>query len=1036
MPPTALLAPSRDRSPKPAETSERAAERSGDPRPLATLLLVFALLPSPLSAQAATPHPEELVSGQACHLAPALIEARRACKLGEHPEDECAWLPILEEMSKGENERAAQRLAESFALPAENARRLREAIRLWLPTLLGDPCSAEVLGDLLVSSLSLETIGTWQQPEGILLLFELLGVDRQASAILSKTMDPAVWDSLRRAVESFVRLARRTELMGGVLEMLGTMSPWLDGGLLPTLDTWPTELEDMAATLERIDAALLELSEENLDSIHRELEELIRRRPSLEEQGQLWARAGFGLTLHGLVEDSAIALLKAERCFLEAPSLRPVSRFVRIYTAQTRRLLFGALGWQRDVESMQRSLEAMAESPLERWLVRQIPAAPVNLTSVGPSLVLGGGGLQEILQLVFSGGFELQEMEAFRQSALIILPGMASSGLEPIPRSRSKPSATFAALAETMISGDLEESLEGWLGMAKDSRQYELALWPAMIAVSALKQGRLELARTAFEEAITRLEAGLASVRVDDVARGWVDQISAPFYSPAVALSFLADKPEEAFDYAERGRAFNLRRLLGAPGAPGHGTLSPEERMSERALVALTTSGISSTADEQRELWARFESARRERRLLDTRPGGDLITRPASLAEVRRHLRPEETLLAYYPGSGSLWIWVVRPEGLWTHSIPWKSEEIETVSCLARASRWSGEDRKWRGTRWAHDAKRRGVEVLGRCSEKAPGIGPNQQLYQHLVAPVSEYLETGGGRLIIVPHGPLHGVPWAALRRPDGQPLVADFETVVVPSAHVFVTLRERGELSRRRSPGPGRTDTQSPQPLQSPQPSTRALVLGDPATHLPSLPAAREEALAVAELLAVEPLVSTEASEAAVLQGAADAVVLHLAVHGIYEREAPLFSRLQLAAGNGHDGFLHVHEIWDRLVLKEARLVVLSACETASGEPTRGDDIVGLTQAFLVAGSPTVVATLWPVDDPASARLMTSFYRYFQSGMEAGQALRAAQLELARRSEYAAPYFWAGFVLVGDPETHWPGKYSSGFASSPAPSP
>jgi CHAT domain-containing protein len=295
----------------------------------------------------------------------------------------------------------------------------------------------------------------------------------------------------------------------------------------------------------------------------------------------------------------------------------------------------------------------------------------------------------------------------------------------------------------------------------------------------------------------------------------------------------------------------------------------------------------------------------------------------------------------------------------------------------------------------------------------------NHQLYQRLVAPVSKFLETGGERLIIVPFGPLHAVPWASLLRPDGKPLVVDFETIVVPSAHVFTTLRNRDRLPRSR-PDQGQGEKRSPQP------SVRFLVLGDPETHLSTLPAARVEALAVAEFLGVEALISSEASEAAVHQGTADVVVLHLAAHGVYEREAPLFSRVQLAAGDGHDGFLHVHEIWDRLTLTETRLVVLSACETASGEPTRGDDIVGLTQAFLVAGSPTVIATLWPVDDPASAVLMTSFYRHFQSGMDAGQALRAAQLELSRQSEYVAPYFWAGFILVGDPETRWPGDHVS----------
>ncbi len=199
-----------------------------------------------------------------------------------------------------------------------------------------------------------------------------------------------------------------------------------------------------------------------------------------------------------------------------------------------------------------------------------------------------------------------------------------------------------------------------------------------------------------------------------------------------------------------------------------------------------------------------------------------------------------------------------------------------------------------------------------------------------------------------------------------------------------------------------------------------KPLVLGDPVTHLARLPAARGEAEAVARLLGVEPLLGEQATEAALFAAAPRTSLLHIAAHGTYVPESPLFSAIQLAEGGDHDGSLHVHEVWDRLDLKNVRLVVLSACDTAAGEPTRGDEIVGLTQAFLVAGAPAVIATLWPVDDEASARLMTAFYRLFQQGETAAAALRAAQRSMMADPATAAPYYWAGYTLVGDPEARW----------------
>jgi hypothetical protein len=113
-------------------------------------------------------------------------------------------------------------------------------------------------------------------------------------------------------------------------------------------------------------------------------------------------------------------------------------------------------------------------------------------------------------------------------------------------------------------------------------------------------------------------------------------------------------------------------------------------------------------------------------------------------------------------------------------------------------------------------------------------------------------------------------------------------------------------------------------------------------------------------------------------------------------------------------DGRLEVQEVFN-LDLHEANLVVLSACETALGEQSRGDELVGLSRAFLYAGSPVVVASLWPVEDEATGVLMTAFHRQIQAGVGPAAALTSAQAEVRRQEKWAAPYYWAGFVVIGD---------------------
>jgi CHAT domain-containing protein/Tfp pilus assembly protein PilF len=285
---------------------------------------------------------------------------------------------------------------------------------------------------------------------------------------------------------------------------------------------------------------------------------------------------------------------------------------------------------------------------------------------------------------------------------------------------------------------------------------------------------------------------------------------------------------------------------------------------------------------------------------------------------------------------------------------------------------------------------------------ETPYPRPLRSLYSWLMAPLKEYILTPN--VTIIPHQALHYVPFAALT--DGEYYVGQqYILSLLPSASVLPFLAQNGERTQAH-------------------PNYQALVFGNPETALSALPAAAAEAQAVAGLLATTAYTGRSASEMRLRANLTGTRVLHIAAHGEYNVANPLSSAIVLAATEHIDGRLEAHEIFS-LSFQGNDLVVLSACQTNLNELTdsnqiavsRGDEIVGLTRAFFFAGSPTVISSLWNVDDVATETLMVSFYKHWlQEGLSKAQALQAAQADVRADPRWASPFYWAGFVLNGDP--------------------
>lgn len=258
-------------------------------------------------------------------------------------------------------------------------------------------------------------------------------------------------------------------------------------------------------------------------------------------------------------------------------------------------------------------------------------------------------------------------------------------------------------------------------------------------------------------------------------------------------------------------------------------------------------------------------------------------------------------------------------------------------------------------------------------------------LYDELVKPI-EALWSGGldtnkaARLVIVPHGALHQVPFHALF--DGsQYLIDRFEISYAPSQTVWALCQNRAASA-----------------------SNRALLIGV-ADDL--IPAAETEVWAIARQID-NSIVHTDKSQATLATFQTEAPgcsILHLACHGLFRADNPMFSSLKL-----HDGWLRAADIM-QLDLSGA-LVTLSACESGRSQVIPGDEIIGLTRAFLGAGASTLVVSLWLVQDETTVSLMENWYTQLKDGTGRAGALRAAQL--AVKATHPHPYYWAPFVLVG----------------------
>jgi len=473
----------------------------------------------------------------------------------------------------------------------------------------------------------------------------------------------------------------------------------------------------------------------------------------------------------------------------------------------------------------------------------------------------------------------------------------------------------------------------------------------------------------------------------------------------------------EALTASERARARILLDTLREANADIRQGVAPElldrERSVQASLNAKEMMRIQMMGSKQtpqqaaeiekavRDLTIQYEQIHTQILQQSPRYAALNFPKPLTVAEIQKEVLDEDTLLLEFAlGDERGFLWVVSRSGLESIILP-KREDVE-------------------------DAARALYDGLKDSGASPPEAG--KRLSQLLLGEVAPKL--GNKRLLIVADGALQYVPFAALPDPafPDQPLVVNHEIVNAPSASTLAVLR-RESSGRKAAP---KALAIMADPVfnldDSRVTSARLAAKSLPADrtieiHVARLPGTRREAAGIAALIPESErklALDFDASRATLSSHEMDQYrMLHLATHGLLNSEHPELSGVVLSMvdrqGHKEDGFVRLNEIYNLKL--SADLVVLSACQTALGKDIRGEGLVGLTRGFMYAGAPRVVASLWKVDDRATAELMKRFYGAMlgAENLRPAAALRQAEIAMWKTKGWESPHYWAAFTLQGE---------------------
>jgi len=561
--------------------------------------------------------------------------------------------------------------------------------------------------------------------------------------------------------------------------------------------------------------------------------------------------------------------------------------------------------------------------------------------------------------------------------------------------------------------------------------------------------GQKELAAKFYKDSIEDLEEIRGEIKIEEFKESFAEKVM-PMYKRVINFFLKHGMYEDGLNYFEMARARALLdAITGARVDIKKGAdpallekikelqaqinhfqteLARENSLDlpDREYIAELESGLDKAGKE-------FRSVKQQ--LVLSSPSYAFLTglkKPLTLTEIQNKVLTEKSfILEYFINHDRINVWVISKSSFSMVEIPVGEKEIEEKIELFRKP---FEELK---------------KDTGRFNEILAGFdtGLLENLYGILIKPVTEKVNIpANSELIIVPDGILYNLPFELLVTgiKSGEPgenikfiefsgkkyLIEDYNISYSPSAsaldpELFKKEKESSGLFLGfANPGfaiSGTEDTFETDILKS-----FVRLQGSESYYLPPLPDTETQVKNIGALFKdkgkTEIYLQNEATEENVKNRSSEYKYLLFATHGLLNKKNPMNSSLVFTLGksSGEDGFLQAMEILNMEL--SADLVVLSACETGLGEIKRGEGVIGLTRAFMYAGSPSVVVSLWSVESGSTAKFMEIFYGNLNSGMTKGEALRQAKISFMKETDvvngekisYGHPFFWGPFILMG----------------------
>ncbi len=521
------------------------------------------------------------------------------------------------------------------------------------------------------------------------------------------------------------------------------------------------------------------------------------------------------------------------------------------------------------------------------------------------------------------------------------------------------------------------------------------------LAELKLKRGQVGEADALYEEATDVVE-GLLVNAPGAYAKSFMAGAMSEIYLGHFRLAALKKDAHLGFRVLERVRGRTATDFLRSRPVDTSGSAPPQSPI-EREIVQLQIQLMrAETPAERRALLDQLYTAEAklapvigERSSLKRRA----LEEPTSLDKLQASLRPDELILEYVLDEPNSFCLAVGQQSAIIITLPAGRKRIEDLV---------------RG-------------FLTEIKSKKPGTKEARELYSLLLEPVSDH--RGKARLVIVPDGEMHLLPFDSLQDAKGQFVLYSHTVTYSPSGSALYFLREARSSTRPSLAFLGVGDVAYDQLTASTETGKQSSGSAErgnsrglydlQGAKFPRLPGTKQEVVNSGRLFGntSKVLLDQQATEATFKsQPLSEFAVLHLAAHGVSDTRFPDRAALVLGPDPAatEDGLLQAREI-STLTLN-AELTTLTACDTGVGRLQGQEGIANLVRAFLLAGSRTVVASLWSADDTFTAALVKQFYMNLKKGQDKGSALRQAKIELLKKyGDQALPYYWAGFVMVGE---------------------